>query len=92
MAATIEGIAEALAIYAAGAALTGPGERDKDFAKLVLSGVPDGTYGPWILKRAKPGEQPDQTAMIELLTRMGVPIPMKRRAGAISVRPAPQEV
>jgi hypothetical protein len=92
MAVTIEGVAEALAIYARGAELTGPAEKDKEFAKLVLAAVPDGTYGPWILKRGKPGERPDQAAMIETLTRMGMPIPMKRSAGAISVRPAPQEV
>lgn len=92
MAATVEGIAEALAIYAAGADLTSRGEKDKDFAKLVLAAVPDGPYGPWLLKRGKAGEMPDQAAMIEALTALGVPIPMKPRAGAIGVRPAPQEV
>ncbi len=91
-AATIEGIVETLELYAAAAAVTGPAEKDKDFAKLVLSAVPDGRYGRWILRRGEPGETTDMAEVERLLTEHGIPVPKRPKAGAISVRPAPQEV
>lgn len=90
--ATIEGIAEALDVYARAAELSGPAEKDKEFAKLVLAGVPSGTYGGWVLKRGKPGEMTDHAEAERLLAERGIPVPKKKKAGAISVRPAPQEV
>jgi len=92
MAATIEGIAEALELYARAAEVSGPAEKDKEFAKLVLGGVADGKYGRWELKRGKPGEQLDQGQVAADYEARGLLVPKKRTAGRIMVKPVGQEV
>lgn len=92
MAATIEGIAEALELYARAAEVSGPAEKDKEFAKLVVSGVRDGKYGRWELKRGKPGEQLDQSQVAADYAAMGREVPKKKTAGRIMVKPVGQEV
>lgn len=86
--ATPEGIATALALYAAGATKTSAGTADKEFAKLQLADVPDGEYGDWVFKHGRPGEDLDEAAVRADYAARGVKLPMKRTAGRTIVKPA----
>lgn len=81
------GLREILALYAAAAAIAGAADRDKEFAKLVLARTTDGPHGAYVLGHAKAGETDDTVAMKQILTDLGIPIPRKPKAGAISVKP-----
>lgn len=88
LAADPAGLREILALYAAAAAVAGPAGRDKEFAKLVLASTNDGPHGDYVLGHAKDGEMDDTDAMKKILTDLGIPVPKKPKAGAISVKPA----
>lgn len=86
---TPAGLLEILALYIEAAAVDGAAGRDKDFAKLVLSRTKDDTYGPYVLGHAKEGLTDDTVEMKKILAGLGIDVPKKTKAGAISVKPAP---
>lgn len=85
LASTTAGLLEILRLMYDAAGVTSAATADKDFAKLVLTETKPATYGPFELKRGKAGESPDTEAMRKILTDLGIPIPMKPRAGSTSV-------
>lgn len=89
LAETPAGLLEILALYIEAASVSGGAARDKEFAKLVLSRTKDGTHGPYVLGHAKDGLDDDVVEMKAILTGLGIDIPRKPKAGAISVKPAP---
>lgn len=91
LAATPEGIEEALRLYIEGAAAESAGKKDKEFAKLVLANVPSGAYGRWELGRGRPGEMLDQQRVRADYAARGEAPPMMPTAGRIIVKFRPQE-
>lgn len=64
-------------------------EDERTFLRTILTaGSRPGNYGPLRWYRTAEGEQPDAEAMAEILTELGVPVPVKRRAGQVRVGPA----
>jgi len=88
LAASTPGLLEILALYVQAAAVAGSAERDKDFAKLVLSCTNPAQYGGYVLHRAGDGVMDDTVRMKAVLGELGIDIPKKLKAGAITVRPA----
>lgn len=86
---TPDGLREILALYVQAAGVTGRAEADKKFAKLVLSRTTDATYDGYVLRRGDSIPMDDGAAMKAILTELGIPIPTKPKAGAISVKVAP---
>lgn len=91
LAATPAGVEEALRLYANAAAAAGAAKKDQEFAKLVLTATPNGQYGTWELDRGKPGSTTDMAQVTADYEVWGRPVPKKPTAGAISVKPAPQQ-
>lgn len=91
IAATREGIEYALALYAAGTVAGGQADKDQEFAKLILDGVPPGTYGGWQLKRGKAGSTVDHERIKADYAARGQEVPKKPTTGRMIVTPAPQE-
>ncbi len=91
LAATPDGIVEALRLYAEGAAAESAGKKNREFAKLVLADVPAGDYGPWVLGRGRPGEMLDQQRVREDYALRGEPVPTMPTAGRLTVKSRPQE-
>lgn len=92
LAATPEGIEAALELYATGAAAASRGRKDQEFAKAILAGVPDNTYGRWILAHGRPAvhEEESQVEGANGARKRG---PSTRQpVGRIIVKPAPQGV
>ncbi len=80
------GLLEILRLYYDAAGVTSAATSDKDFAKLVLAATKPGTYGPFELRRGRPGEADDVDAMKKILTGLGIEIPKKSRAGQTTVK------
>lgn len=91
LAATPDGVEQALRLYAEAAAAESAAKKDKDFAKLVLTDVPTGDYGRWTLGRGRPGEMLDQQRVRDDYAARGVPIPLMPTAGRLIVKSRPQE-
>lgn len=81
----------ALELYAAAAATAGRAGRDKEFAKLVLAGTPDGRYGRWRLRRGRPGSMVDHDRVEADFAARGLELPRRSTVGAISVVAAGEE-
>jgi hypothetical protein len=88
LAATPDGLIEVLKLALAATTVLSQAAADKDFAKLVLSGTKDGTYGGYKLSRGRDGERDDVEAMRKILTDLGIDIPKRRQAGSMFVRVA----
>ncbi len=80
------GLVEILKLAYDAAGVTSAATADKEFAKLVLCETKPATYGPFELKRGAAGDTPDTEAMRKILDGLGIPIPMKSRAGATTVK------
>jgi hypothetical protein len=80
------GLLEILKLMHDATGVTSAATADKEFAKLVIRETKPATYGPFQLSRGKAGETPDTEAMRKILTDLGIPIPMKSKAGATSVK------
>lgn len=85
LALTIEGIAEALGLLFRSNKIKNEAEKDADFAKLVLEGVPAGTYGPYSLKRRSTGEAMNQAAVRQHYESSGIKVPTVQKSKAMIV-------
>ncbi len=86
VAATDAGIEYALALYAAGAEAASVGRSDQEFAKLILTRVAPGRYGPWEFGFGKPGRSDDREQIVADYAARGAEIPRKQTAGPIIVK------
>ncbi|MFJ6481170.1 hypothetical protein ACIQK6_13750 [Streptomyces sp. NPDC091682] len=90
-----EDIAAAAAQYAAAADLARAGARGKNAAKKVLSRLPAGRYGLWLVERvATSRETVDLDGVRALLKAHGYtgPVPMKSVAPSLKVSKAPADM
>ena len=91
---TPEGIEHALQLYADAAAAESAARCDKEFAKLVLDGLPAGTngqprrYGRWEVSRGRPGQILDQSSARAALEDAGLDVPTMPTAGRLRVTAA----
>lgn len=93
LAATPEGIAAALALYARAQTIESPAVKDKAFAKAIVhsANVPDGTYGAHVLKHGNPGTTVDMAKVRAFYAKHGEDVPEKATAGPMRVLPKPQD-
>jgi hypothetical protein len=92
LAATPDGVEQALALYAAGSRAHNDGKRDMEFAKAVLAGVPHGIYGRFVYShKGGGGRSWDFDAIKQHFEAMGLDVPMRENAPAIDVKRAAQE-
>ncbi len=80
-----EGVQYLLQLYVEAAALSTAAEADKEFAKLAIAALPAKQYGGYKISRGKDGEMEDAEEMRRLLAAHGIPVPKKRRRGAVRV-------
>lgn len=85
LARTDAGVEAALALYDAGSAAASEGKADAEFAKAILEDTPDATYGPWSLRRGKPGQLLDQAQVRADYAERGKGPPMRPTAGRMNV-------
>lgn len=82
---TIEGIAEALGLLFRANGVKGAAEKDIEFAKLVLTDVPDGEYRGLTLRRRRTGSALHQVTARALLEANGIKVPTFEKAKAMHV-------
>ena len=88
-----EAAGTAAELYARSRAAAAQAKADQDFARSLLSWLPEGAYGRWKLKWGKPSRaKPDPKAMEARLRELGELIPMTGGGtSTISVDPMPLE-
>jgi hypothetical protein len=90
LAASPAGVEQALRLYAEAAEQESLAKSDKKFAKAILDGTPDGTYGPFRLGHRAPGSSLNTAAIEALYSSLGLEVPKIRNEPAISVTYAPR--
>lgn len=87
LAISIEGIAEALGLLYRSNKIKNQAERDADFAKLVLNGLPSGTYGSHTLRYRSTGRAMNQAAVRQDYASRGIEVPTTEKSKAVIVSP-----
>lgn len=83
-----EAVMHALAVYADTRNKIKELRDDQEFARAIFTGSTPGTYGKWRWYQSRDGEELDVSAAVKRLEELGEKLPMRRRAGALQVRPA----
>jgi PD-(D/E)XK nuclease superfamily protein len=83
-----QAVAAALEEYVTARNTISDAKAVQEFARAVFEGSTPGVYGRWRWSTARAGQETDAAAAAQLLRDNGLGVPVRARAGALSVRPA----